>query len=53
MVSGAYFDKVLEFFVLLLQLFEDIYGLGVVAAELSVYLLHLLCIFIWKLWNTP
>lgn len=44
--AGAYFDKVLQFFVLLLQLFEDIDGLGVMAAELSVHLLHLLGVFV-------
>lgn len=46
LVAGAYFDEVLQFFVLLLQLFEDIDSLGVMATELSIHLLHLLCIFI-------
>lgn len=39
----------MELFVLLLQLFEDIYSLSVMAAELSIQLFHLLCIFIGKL----
>lgn len=46
LVAGTYFDEVLQFFVLLLQFFEDIDSLGVMAAELSIHLLHLLCIFI-------
>lgn len=49
LVSVAYFDKVLELFVLLLQLFEDIYSLSVMAAEFSIQLFHLLRIFIRKL----
>lgn len=45
-LRGSYSDKVLEFLVLLLQLFEDGDGLSVVTAELTVDLLHLLSIFI-------
>lgn len=45
-VGAAYFDKVLKFLILLQQFFEDIHSLCVMAAELSIHLLHCLCIFI-------
>lgn len=44
--GAAYFDKVLKLFILLQQFFEDIHSFCVMAAELSVHLLHFLCIFI-------
>lgn len=47
--TSSYFDKVLELFILLLELFEDADGFGVMAAELSIQLLHLLCIFTGEL----
>lgn len=50
---AAYFDKVLKFFILLQQFFENTHSLRVMAAELSIYLLHFLCIFIWKLRQGP
>lgn len=51
--QAAYFDKVLKLFILLQQFFEDIQSLHVMAAELSIHLLHFLCIFIWKLRKRP
>ena len=45
----AYLDKELELLVLLLQLFEEVDGLRVVAAEVSVQLLHLLRILLREL----
>lgn len=46
---AAYFYKVLKLFILLQQFFEDIHSLHVMAAELSIHVLHFLGIFIWKL----
>lgn len=43
---GPHFDKVLEFFILLLKLLEDTDGVHVVTAEIAVHLLHCLGVFI-------
>lgn len=51
-VLGTYSDKVLKFFVLLLELFENMYSLHVVTAELSIQLLHPLRVLIRKLRHT-
>lgn len=50
---AAYFYKVLKLFILLQQFFEDIHSLHVMAAELSIHILHFLGIFIWKLGKRP
>ena len=47
--GGAHLDEKLEAFVLLLELFEEADRLVVVAAELSVQLLHPLCVLLGKL----